>query len=60
LKPALLVDRVKTNISDYVKLKAMGEAARNLARPDATQEIVEFIVKMVPKKSIKAFEVRSI
>ena len=60
LKPALLVDRVKSDILDYVKLNAMGEAARRLAKPDATQEIVETIVSMTQKQSVKTLEARSI
>jgi UDP-N-acetylglucosamine--N-acetylmuramyl-(pentapeptide) pyrophosphoryl-undecaprenol N-acetylglucosamine transferase len=60
LKPALLVDRVKSDILDYVKLKAMGEEARRLAKPDATREIVETIIGMAQGQNVKAFEVKSI
>ncbi len=60
LKPAQLVERVKINISDYVKLNKMAESAKRLAKPDATQEIVEAIVKMAHKQSIKTLEARSI
>jgi UDP-N-acetylglucosamine--N-acetylmuramyl-(pentapeptide) pyrophosphoryl-undecaprenol N-acetylglucosamine transferase len=60
LKPAQLVERVKINISNYVKLNEMAESARRLAKPDATQEIVEVIVGMTRKLSIKTLEARSI
>jgi UDP-N-acetylglucosamine--N-acetylmuramyl-(pentapeptide) pyrophosphoryl-undecaprenol N-acetylglucosamine transferase len=60
LKPAQLVDRVKINISDYVKLNEMAESARRLAKPAATQEIVETIVGMSQKQRVKTLEARSI
>ncbi|MBV9710075.1 MAG: undecaprenyldiphospho-muramoylpentapeptide beta-N-acetylglucosaminyltransferase [Ktedonobacteraceae bacterium] len=60
LKPDILVNRVKSDILDYVKLNAMAEAARRLAKPDATQEIVKTIVGMIQKQSLKTFEARSI
>lgn len=60
LKPARLVERVKINIYDYVKLNKMAEAAKRLAKPDATQKIVETIVEMAQKQSIKTLEARSI
>jgi UDP-N-acetylglucosamine--N-acetylmuramyl-(pentapeptide) pyrophosphoryl-undecaprenol N-acetylglucosamine transferase len=60
LKPTLLAKRVKDNILDYVNLNAMGEAARSLAKLDATREIVETIVGMAQKQSVKSLEVRSI
>lgn len=60
LKPALLSNRVKDTILDYVKLNAMGEAARKLAKPDATQEIVEAIVGMAQKQGVKKLEVGSV
>jgi UDP-N-acetylglucosamine--N-acetylmuramyl-(pentapeptide) pyrophosphoryl-undecaprenol N-acetylglucosamine transferase len=60
LKPELLVNRVQSDVLDYVKLNAMGEAARRLAKPDATREIVETIVSMAQKQSVKSVEVRSI
>jgi UDP-N-acetylglucosamine--N-acetylmuramyl-(pentapeptide) pyrophosphoryl-undecaprenol N-acetylglucosamine transferase len=60
LKPALLVERIKTTISDHAKLNAMAGAARSLAKPDASQEIVETIVKMAQKQSLRTLEARSI
>ncbi|MBA2395015.1 MAG: undecaprenyldiphospho-muramoylpentapeptide beta-N-acetylglucosaminyltransferase [Ktedonobacteraceae bacterium] len=60
LKPALLSNRVKDTILDYVKLNAMGEAARKLAKPDATQEIVEAIVSMAQRQGVKKLEVGSV
>ncbi len=60
LKPALLVERVKVNISDYGRLNGMAEAARHLAKIDATQEIVESIVNMAQKQSLRTLEARSI
>ncbi len=46
LKPELLIERVRYTISSNVYLKDMAEAVRNFAKPSATQEIVETIVKM--------------
>lgn len=46
LKPDLLVERVKYIISSNDHLKSMTEAVRSFAKPQATQEIVETIVKM--------------
>jgi UDP-N-acetylglucosamine--N-acetylmuramyl-(pentapeptide) pyrophosphoryl-undecaprenol N-acetylglucosamine transferase len=60
LKPTQLVNCVKMNISDYAKLNEMAESAKRLAKPGATQEIVETIVGMARKQSVKTLEARSI
>ena len=57
LNPESLVERVKNNITSYVKLQAMEEAVGKLARPTATQDIVEAVVKMArgvkePKREV--------
>jgi UDP-N-acetylglucosamine--N-acetylmuramyl-(pentapeptide) pyrophosphoryl-undecaprenol N-acetylglucosamine transferase len=46
LKPELLVERVKAIIASPGRLQAMSEAARGLAKPDATAEIVEMLIKI--------------
>jgi len=46
LNPEELIKIVNHNISSCDILQVMSEAARSLAKPDATQEIVETIVKM--------------
>jgi len=57
LNPESLVECVKNNITSYVKLQAMEEAVGKLARPTATQDIVEAVVKMArgvkePKREV--------
>ncbi len=46
LNPESLVERVKNTITSYVKLQTMEEAVGKLARPTATQDIVEAVVKL--------------
>ncbi len=52
LKPEALVERLKNNVTSYVKLNAMAEAAGELARPTATQDIVKALVGMA--RGVKA------
>ncbi len=52
LNPETLVERVKSTITSYVKLKAIAEAVGELARPTATQDIVEAVIQMA--RGIKA------
>jgi UDP-N-acetylglucosamine--N-acetylmuramyl-(pentapeptide) pyrophosphoryl-undecaprenol N-acetylglucosamine transferase len=46
LKPQVLVEEVKRGLSSSTLLEAMAEAARSLAKPQATQEIAAEIVKI--------------
>ena len=49
LKPELLVDRVQYIVNSPAQLIAMSNALRDFARPQATQQIVETIVKLARK-----------
>ncbi len=53
LKPEVLLERVISNFTSYVKLNTMAEAVRCLAKPSATQDIVETIVKMAQEHGVK-------
>ncbi|HEX9132288.1 MAG TPA: undecaprenyldiphospho-muramoylpentapeptide beta-N-acetylglucosaminyltransferase [Ktedonobacteraceae bacterium] len=46
LKPQVLVEQVKRSLSSSTLLEAMAQAARSLAKPQATQEIAAEIVKI--------------
>lgn len=46
-----LVKKIKKTIDDEHQLKQMGKAAKNLARPNAADEIVTEILKLVRKKN---------
>ena len=63
LKPELIIERVTYILSQPARLQAMSEAASKLAKPNATEEIVETIVTLaketVAKTSTK-YEVTSI
>jgi len=60
LKPTMFIERITAVTKNYVKLKAMGERARALGKPDATQDIVKSIIGMAQKQSTESFEVRSV
>ncbi|MBO0790625.1 MAG: undecaprenyldiphospho-muramoylpentapeptide beta-N-acetylglucosaminyltransferase [Ktedonobacteraceae bacterium] len=62
LEPGLLVERVRAIIEQPERARAMQEAARSFARPNATQAIVETIVRMARKttNTISEQEVLSI
>jgi UDP-N-acetylglucosamine--N-acetylmuramyl-(pentapeptide) pyrophosphoryl-undecaprenol N-acetylglucosamine transferase len=62
LKPELLVERVKSIIDSPDRLKTMAEATGQLAKLQATQEIVAAIVKMAknPVEKTSQHEVLSI
>jgi UDP-N-acetylglucosamine--N-acetylmuramyl-(pentapeptide) pyrophosphoryl-undecaprenol N-acetylglucosamine transferase len=62
LKPETLVTRVKSIISSPARLQEMAESTRRLAKPKATQEIVEAIIKLakVPVEKTPQHEVLSI
>ena len=53
LKRELLVDRVKSIFTSNTLLQSMAEAARTLARPDATQDIVAEVMRIASTKSAK-------
>lgn len=53
LKPELLVERVKYIISSPVILQEMGSMVSRLAKPDATQMIVETLVQLAHKAVAK-------
>jgi UDP-N-acetylglucosamine--N-acetylmuramyl-(pentapeptide) pyrophosphoryl-undecaprenol N-acetylglucosamine transferase len=57
LKPEVLLERVTNSFKSYVKLNAMAEAARGLAKPTATQDIVETIATMAKGHTVEAREV---
>ncbi|HEU5230483.1 MAG TPA: undecaprenyldiphospho-muramoylpentapeptide beta-N-acetylglucosaminyltransferase [Ktedonobacteraceae bacterium] len=46
LKPELLVERVKSIMTSSTSIQTMAEAVASFARPDATREIVETIVRI--------------
>jgi UDP-N-acetylglucosamine--N-acetylmuramyl-(pentapeptide) pyrophosphoryl-undecaprenol N-acetylglucosamine transferase len=63
LKPELLLNRVTSILSQPARLQAMSEAATKLAKPNATQAIVEAIVTMAKgtvAKTPSTYEVTSI
>ncbi len=63
LKPELIIERVTSILSQPARLQAMAEAASKLAKPNATQEIVETIVTLAKgtvAKSPTKYEVTSI
>jgi UDP-N-acetylglucosamine--N-acetylmuramyl-(pentapeptide) pyrophosphoryl-undecaprenol N-acetylglucosamine transferase len=62
LKPALLVERVKSIITLPAVQQRMSEAMKQLAKPAATQDIVETVVRMacVPAINTPKHEVISI
>ncbi len=49
LKPELIIERITYILSQSGCLKAMSSAASTLAKPDATQEIVEAIVTLTKR-----------
>jgi len=49
--PQVLANTVAELLTDGVKLKAMSEAARNMAHPDATREIAELAASLVKQRS---------
>jgi UDP-N-acetylglucosamine--N-acetylmuramyl-(pentapeptide) pyrophosphoryl-undecaprenol N-acetylglucosamine transferase len=63
LKPEVMIDRVTYILSQPARLQAMSQAASTLAKPDATQEIVETIVTLAKGTIAKTptnYEVTSI
>ncbi len=63
LKPELLLNRVTSILSQPARLRVMSEAATTLAKPNATQAIVEAIVTMAKgtvAKTPSTYEVTSI
>lgn len=46
LKPEILAERVKYIIASPAYLQSMAETAKGMAKPEATQEIVETVVRM--------------
>ena len=63
LKPELMIERITHILSQHGCLQAMSKAASTLAKPDATQEIVETIVTLMKRtvaKSPTTYEVTSI
>lgn len=54
LKPEILVERVLSIIASSARLESMTTAALTFAKPAATQEIVEEIVKIAQKSRAKA------
>ncbi|GAC1559533.1 MAG: undecaprenyldiphospho-muramoylpentapeptide beta-N-acetylglucosaminyltransferase [Ktedonobacteraceae bacterium] len=63
LKPEVMIDRVLYILSEPTCLQAMSDAATKLAKPDATQEIVETIVNLAKgtvAKTPTKYEVTSI
>src|SRR5207237_10462608 len=53
LKRELLVDRVKSIFTSNTLLQSMAEAVRTFARPDATQDIVDEVMRIASTKSAK-------
>lgn len=49
LKPEILVERVLTQISSNAQLAAMARAANTFARPDATQDITQELVRIAKR-----------
>ena len=63
LKPEIMIDRVTHILSKLACLQTMSQAATTLAKPDATQEIVETIVTLAKRTVAKTptnYEVTSI
>ena len=56
LKLELLVDRIQYIVNSPAQLIAMSNALRDFARPQATQQIVETIVKLAHKTPLSAPE----
>jgi len=50
LKPEILVDRVKSIITSNTMLEAMAQAAQTFAKPGATQEIVDEVIKIANQR----------
>jgi len=53
LKPEIMIDRVTYILSQPACLQTMATAAKKLAKPDATQEIVETIVTLAKRTIAK-------
>lgn len=63
LKPEAMIERVTYILSQPAYLQAMSQAAKKLAKPDATQEIVETLVTLAKRTVAKTptrYEVTSI
>jgi len=63
LKPEAMIERVTYILSQPACLQTMSDAATTLAKPDATQEIVETIVTLAKRNVVKTptkYEVTSI
>ncbi len=60
LKPELLMNRITSILSEPACLLQMSEAAKQLAKPDATRDIVETIVTLTRGIIAKTYEVTSI
>jgi len=60
LKPELLMNRITSILSEPACLLQMSEAAKQLAKPDATRDIVETIVTLTRGTIAKTYEVTSI
>ncbi len=56
LKPAMLVERVKSIIASSALLQTMAEATHTFAEPDATQKIVAEVLKLTNRKIPKSHE----
>ena len=50
LTPARLVDRVRELLADTAALKQMGDRARGVAVPDATERIVEVLMNVARRR----------
>jgi UDP-N-acetylglucosamine--N-acetylmuramyl-(pentapeptide) pyrophosphoryl-undecaprenol N-acetylglucosamine transferase len=53
LKPEILVKHVITILSSQALLASMSEAARAIARPDATQEIAAEVMRMAARREVE-------
>lgn len=63
LKPEIMIERITYILSELACLQAMSNAAKKLAKPDATQDIVETLVTLAKEtvaKTPNKYEVTSI
>jgi len=60
LKPELLLNRITSILSEPACLLQMSEASKQLAKPDATRDIVETIATLIRGTVAKTYEVTSI
>jgi UDP-N-acetylglucosamine--N-acetylmuramyl-(pentapeptide) pyrophosphoryl-undecaprenol N-acetylglucosamine transferase len=52
LKPEMLVERVKSILTSSTLLEAMSKAVSEFAKPEATQNITQEIVKIAKRKAV--------